>query len=126
MYYQAGLTSFYGPFILTEFTQNIRMHDYIKAWAKQVLFKEGPSCELLPSSDWTSEYLSWVEKNKEMKGLIKRNPSFHWLQENSVRQGRLFGECIEGLEFTKGRKLWPSISDFERAILCLETSEETP
>lgn len=57
---------------------------------------------------------------------MRRNTFFHWLQGSGVRRGRLFGGCIEVLEFAKGITLWPSISDFEGVILFFETSEETP
>lgn len=126
MCYQAGLTSFYGPCLLAEFAENVTMHDYTKEWVKQVLFKESESCELLPPAEWTSEYLPWIEENKDIKRSMRRNTSFHWLQGSSVRRGPLFGGCIEVLEFAKETKLWPSISDFEGAILFFETSEETP
>ena len=40
--------------------------------------------------------------------------------------GHLLGGCVEVLEMAKGTAWWPSKSDWNGAILFLETSEEAP
>ena len=35
---RAGVSSFYGPAILSEFAENVKMFDYTKHWANIVLF----------------------------------------------------------------------------------------
>lgn len=41
-------------------------------------------------------------------------------------EGRLIGGCLEVVEFLRGTSLWPSPSEWDGAILFLETSEEAP
>ena len=43
-----------------------------------------------------------------------------------LKNGRLFGGCIEVLEMAKGTILWPEESSFDDTVLFFETSEETP
>ncbi len=105
MCYQAGVTSFYGPSVLGEFAENIEMHDYTKQWVSQSLFEAVEIQDVLPASVWTSEYLPWIESNKLIRRKMQENTSFHWLQGNGVRRGRLFGGCIDVLEFMKGTSL---------------------
>ena len=35
---KAGISSFYGPSILSEFAENVKMFDYTKHWIDKVLF----------------------------------------------------------------------------------------
>ena len=35
---RAGVSSFYGPAILSEFAENVKMFDYTKHWVNIVLF----------------------------------------------------------------------------------------
>lgn len=40
MYLKVGVASFYGPAILSEFAENVRMFDYTKCWINKVLFNK--------------------------------------------------------------------------------------
>jgi len=48
------------------------------------------------------------------------------LQGNEITQGRLWGGCIEVLEFIKSTNYWPDKTFWDDKILFLETSEEKP
>jgi len=65
MCYKAGLSSIYGPAILTDFAENIRMSDYTVHWLKKTLFATEPIGEIAPSGTWTSERLQWAIENKK-------------------------------------------------------------
>ncbi|MFS0671806.1 S66 peptidase family protein [Ornithinibacillus sp. 179-J 7C1 HS] len=126
MCHKAGISSFYGPAILTDFAENISMHPYTIEMVKRTLFSSQPIGEILPASEWTSEFLPWEEANKDTKRKMNPNSSYEVVQGKGVVQGPLIGGCMEVLEFAKGTVIWPDLDTFDNSILFLETSEEKP
>lgn len=124
--YKAGLSSFYGPSILAEFAENVEMFDYTKRWVKKVLFDNSTVGIISPSLDWTSEYLPWEEKNKNIRRKLQNNSGYEMLQGKGISKGHLLGGCIEVMEMLKGTIIWPAIDQWEDSILFFETSEEKP
>lgn len=124
--HKAGLSSFYGPAVLTDFAENVEMHPYTIDMIQKTLFSNETIGEILPTPEWTSEFLPWEEGNKLQKRRMNPNSGYEVLQGEGVVRGRLIGGCIEVLEFAKGTSIWPDKSAFENGILFLETSEETP
>jgi muramoyltetrapeptide carboxypeptidase LdcA involved in peptidoglycan recycling len=59
-------------------------------------------------------------------GFQKNREGFRWLQGQGLRRGRLWGGCIEVLEFLKGTRYWPNADFWRDRVLFLETSEEKP
>lgn len=49
-----------------------------------------------------------------------------WLQGNHKSKGKLWGGCIEVIDWLKGTSFWPKSSFWEDRILFFETSEEKP
>ena len=123
---KAGLSSFYGPDILSQFGENINMFDYTKDWVNKVLFNTEKIGEIHPSNIWTSEYVSWDESNKNISKKTTEHEGVEILQGSGKVKGRLIGGCIEVLEMIKGTKLWPELDTWNDTILFLETSEDTP
>ncbi|MDS0525247.1 LD-carboxypeptidase [Clostridium sp. SHJSY1] len=122
---KAGLSSFYGPAILSEFAENINMFDYTKHWIDKVLFNTEEIGEIYSSDIWTSEYLPWVERNKKIARNTQIFEGVELLQGNGNVRGRLIGGCIEVLEMIKGTKIWPEENMWNDSILFFETSEDT-
>lgn len=123
---KAGISSFYGPSILADFAENIKMFDYTKYWVNKVLFNTDEIGKIHSSDIWTSEYLPWVEDNKNISRTTKEHKGIEVLQGNGKVKGRLIGGCIEVLEMIKGTEIWPKEDMWNDTILFLETSEETP
>jgi|SRR5690625_2368899 len=123
---KAGLSSFYGPTILTDFAENVQMDDYTVEMAKRTFFSNAPIGEIQPAAEWTSEILPWEEQNKDTKRSRQKNKGYELLQGDGVVRGRLIGGCIEVLEFAKETELWPDDWQWEDNILFFETSEEKP
>ena len=123
---KAGLSSFYGPSILAEFAENVKMFDYTRHWIDKVLFDHSPIGNIDASPLWTSEYLPWEEKNKFIKRNTHSNNGYELLQGYGTVRGHLIGGCIEVLEMIKGTELWPSKELWDNSILFFETSEEKP
>ncbi|WP_053220213.1 S66 family peptidase [Virgibacillus senegalensis] len=124
--HKAGLSSFYGPAILTDFAENIEMDSYTIEMIKRTLFNTEPIGEIEPARKWTSERLEWVEENKHKQRPLRNNSSYELLQGEGRAQGRLIGGCIDVLEFAKQTVLWPEEEHWEGGILFFETSEEKP
>lgn len=123
---KAGISSFYGASILAEFAENISMFNYTKHWINKTLFDNKPIGKIESSDIWTSEYLPWIEDNKNIKRTVKNNTGYDLLQGKGKIQGHLIGGCIEVMEMIKGTTVWPELEAFENSILFFETSEEKP
>ncbi|MEG0307260.1 MAG: LD-carboxypeptidase [Clostridium sp.] len=123
---KAGISSFYGPSVLAEFAENVKMHDYTSHWVNKVLFDNDTIGNIFPSDNWTSEYLPWDECNKDIKRAVYPSSGYELLQGKGCVSGQLIGGCIEVLEMVKGTELWPNKEIWNNAILFLETSEDKP
>jgi muramoyltetrapeptide carboxypeptidase LdcA involved in peptidoglycan recycling len=123
---KAGLSSFYGPSVLSDFAENIEMFTYTKKWLKKTLFENSPLGTIESSDIWTSELLPWKVENKLTKRGVNKNQGYELLQGTGTVQGPLVGGCLEVLEMIKGTDLWPSPETFENCILFFETSEDKP
>jgi muramoyltetrapeptide carboxypeptidase LdcA involved in peptidoglycan recycling len=124
--HKAGISSFYGPAILTDFAENVEMDPYTIEMVNRTLFSNEIIGEIQPANEWTSERLEWIEENKKRRRTMKENLGYEVIQGSGVAQGHLIGGCIEVLEFAKGTELWPEKKYWENSILFFETSEEKP
>ena len=127
MMYKAGVTSFYGPCILCDFSQYVSMYDYTIDAINNILFEANPNYEIKKCNYWTNERIEWDENNvnKEKEKIID-NKGYEILQGKGKVQGRLLGGCIELLDMINGTKIWPSLDEWKNKILFIETSEEKP
>lgn len=123
---KAGISSFYGPSILAEFAENVKMFDYTKHWIEKVLFDSSTIGNIEPSPIWTSEYLPWEEKNKLIERKTQPNMGYEVLQGKGITKGHLIGGCIEVLEMAKGTEIWPCNDLWNDSIIFFETSEDKP
>lgn len=121
---KAGVSSFYGASVLNEFAENIQMHDYTLKFIDKTLFSNETIGNIESSEYWTSEYLPWLIENKNTKRTMQKNTGYELLQGNETVQGRLIGGCIDVLEMAKQTSLWPKDSDWDNAIMFIETSED--
>jgi muramoyltetrapeptide carboxypeptidase LdcA involved in peptidoglycan recycling len=122
----AGVTSFYGPSVLSGFAENLRMHPYELHWCQQALFGSQPLGEIPVSAEWESEHASWEEADKAVPLNYRPNQGYELLQGSGVVSGPLLGGCIEVMDWLRGTAIWPSLSDWSGALLFFETSEEKP
>lgn len=123
---KAGVSSYYGPAILTDFAENVEMDPYTIEMVNRTLFSNKVIGNIEPAKQWTSEYLAWAKSNGEKRRTMIENSGYELLQGKGIVQGRLIGGCVEVLEFAKGTNLWPEHKYWENSILFFETSEEKP
>jgi muramoyltetrapeptide carboxypeptidase LdcA involved in peptidoglycan recycling len=127
MCFRTGLVSFYGPSIMAGFAENSGPFPYMIESVRKTLFSAAPPGEIVPSSEWTAEFLDWSDpENQERRRAMRPNDGWRFLQGRGVVEGPLVGGCLDVLELLRGSAAWPDASAFDGAILFLETSEEAP
>lgn len=124
--YKAGVSSVYGPTLLMDFAENIKMHDYTVDHINRTLFNNTTIGEIKASDVWTSEYLPWLIENKNTARKLQPNSGYQFLQGKGTVEGRLIGGCVEVFDMVRGTVLFPELDEFEDTILFLETSEDKP
>ncbi|GGP09953.1 S66 family peptidase [Oceanobacillus neutriphilus] len=122
--FHTGLSSFYGPAIMTDFAENVAMDDYTVKAIQSMLFQTKAVGDIPAPEKWTSEFLEWDIVNKTTARKMYPNKGYELLQGNGIAQGNLIGGCIEVLEFAKGTEIWPQQEAWQNSILFFETSEE--
>ncbi len=127
MMHKAGIVSFYGPAIITDFGEYVKMFDYTKEAVENVLFKDCENYEIKSSDTWTKDFVLWDEKNINVaKELIPEEHGYEIIQGNGVVTGELLGGCLDAFPIYNGTEIWPKKEEWKDKILLLETSEEKP
>ncbi|SDJ83941.1 S66 family peptidase [Sediminibacillus albus] len=124
--HKAGVSSFYGPAILTDFAENVEMDSYTVEMVNRTFFSSEPIGKIQPAKQWTSQFVEWTEENKQKRRKMQPNGGYEILQGKGTVRGQLIGGCIEVLEFAKQTVLWPEDSYWDNSIIFFETSEEQP
>lgn len=123
---KAGISSFYGPSVLNEFAENVKMHDYTVKHINKTLFSNEVIGNIECSEYWTSERIPWLEEYKNKERTLLPNTGYELVQGKGKVKGRLIGGCMEVLEMAKGTLIWPYNNAWDDVILFFETSEEIP
>ncbi len=122
---KAGLVSFYGPSVMCEFGEYVKMFDYSKEAVENILFKDTKDYEIKSSPYWSNDFVSWSEKNiKVAKKLVKEKHGYEVISGRGVIKGELFGGCLDVFPMISGTEIWPEKDKWKNKILLLETSEE--
>lgn len=126
--HKAGLSSFYGPAVMTSFAENGGMLPYVVDSVRRTLFSSAAIGLVQPCREgWTDEFLDWSVPEHQVRRR-KMNPSTGWkfLQGHGISRGPLFGGCLEVLDWLRGTSVWPTAEVWNGAILFIETSEDAP
>jgi muramoyltetrapeptide carboxypeptidase LdcA involved in peptidoglycan recycling len=125
---KAGIGSFYGPSIMAGFGENGGLFSYMVDSVRKTLFSCEPIGVLVPNTQgWTDERLDWsIPKNQAIKRKLQPCSGWNFLQGAGIHTGRLLGGCIEVLDWLRGTCVWPEDSEWDDAVLFLETSEDGP
>lgn len=122
---KAGLVSFYGPSIMCEFGEYVKMFDYTKEAFKNILFEDSKDYEIKSSEYWSKDFVPWkVENINVSKKLLKEEHGYELLQGQGVVQGEVLGGCIDVFPVMIGTEIWPDEKEWQNKILLLETSDE--
>ena len=123
---KAGIASVYGPSILAEFAENVKIFDYTAYWLERTLFDAEPLGVIPCAAEWTGERMEWTQENENSAKALQKNTGYEFLQGEGAKQGPLIGGCLEVMETMKGTALWPDAHQFDNAVLFFETSEDMP
>ncbi len=127
MMQKAGLVSFYGPCIMCEFGEYVKMFDYTKKAVEDMLFGKWDEYDLLPSPEWTDDHVRWCEENINTPHKMKKDThGCEVINGSGVARGRLMGGCIDVFTMVLGTSVFPTIEEWTGAILFIETSEDKP
>ena len=125
MMHKAGLISFYGPSVMCEFGEYVKMFDYTKEAILNILFNTCENYEIKSSKMWSNDFVSWKEENINIKKKeIPETHGYEVLQGKGVITGKLLGGCIDVFPMIVGTEIWPTKDKWQDKILLLETSEE--
>lgn len=122
-FYNHGISTSYGPALLTDFAENIEMDKYTIDSIKKTWFSTNPIGDI-PTSESIKKFgLSWDVENKKTKRPSMKNPGYDSINGKGKAQGHLIGGCLEVLNNLRGTEYFPELNNFDNAILFLETSE---
>lgn len=123
---KAGVVSFYGPALMAGFAENGGMHEYLRNSFRRALFLPEPIGRVDENTNgWTVEFLDWADPaNQNRVRNLTPTEGWKFLQGTGVHRGRLIGGCFEAFDWLRGTAWWPNDSQWDQAILFLETSEE--
>ena len=124
---KAGVVSFYGPTIVTDFGEYVKMFDYTKNAVENILFDQPELYEIKPSDIWATDIVLWDEANKDKQmPVTKEEKGYEVLQGEGIIEGEVLGGCIDVFNMMYGTSIWPSKEEWKDKILLIETSEDTP
>jgi len=126
--YKAGLSSFYGPAVLSGFAENNGIFPYLANSVKKCLVSTKPIGELVPNSDgWTDESLDWGEpENQYISRKLNPNTGWKFHQKEGIVSGRLFGGCYEILDWHRGSTFFPTPKELVVARPCNTPIKQHP
>lgn len=128
MMYKAGLISYYGASIMTNFSEYGKINDYTAKMIKDTLFEPKDTLEIPSAPYWyddEDEKIWWKEEN--IHTLKKYHPEeigYEIIQGSGVVEGELLGGCLDVFIELLGTPIWPSKDEWAGKIMFLETSEE--
>lgn len=127
MMYKAGVVSFYGPSVMCEFGEYVKMFDYTKKAVQDILFEEWEAYEILPSPEWTDSQITWAEESINTPYVMRKDEhGYEVLNGRGKARGHLLGGCLDVFLMANGTEIWPELDAWHGAILFFETSEEKP
>lgn len=123
-----GMVTFYGPSVMAGFAQLNYLPDKVIEHTRSILFSDNYPYEYTPYKDWTNGYKDWNNKDTlgECTEFYTNKNGWRFLQGKESVQGKLWGGCIDVLEFMKSTQYWPQNNFWDDKILFFETSEEKP
>ena len=129
MMYKAGVVSYYGPALMSDFAEYVDMYDYTENTIRDLLFEAKQNYEIRKCDYWTNEHNIewWNGKNiNKQKTRIKDEKGYQVIQGKGKVKGRLLGGCLDAFPIYNGTEVWPKLEEWKDKIIFLETCENMP
>jgi len=125
---KAGISTFYGPSIMSGFAESHRMTFAGKSSFERATLSLKPIGFLPQNTEgWANDWPDWsVPFAQTRKRLPHVDDGLKVLQGSGMHSGRLIGGCAEVLETLKATTWWPDLDYWNDVVLFYETSEEAP
>lgn len=108
---QAGLTTFYGPCLITQFGENPHVLPYTREYFLKALTTVESIGEVKSSNVYTSEFRDWVQKKDlERPRLLTPADGYHWWKPGQS-EGEIFGGAIPSINHLAGSRYWVDLKD---------------
>lgn len=128
MMYKAGLISYYGASVMTNFSEYGKINDYTAKMIRDTLFEPKETLEIPSASYWyddEDEKIRWREENLHTeKPYHPEHIGYEVIQGAGIAEGKLLGGCVDVFIELLGTSLWPSKDEWAGKIMFLETSED--
>jgi len=122
----AGIVTFNGPAFLTDFAECPHMFTYTQAYFEKAVCSGQPVGPISPAAEWTEEFLDWGQQ-LDLTRPRRMQPADGWAWlKPGYAAGILLVGCVESLDHLRGTSYWPDDSQWQGALLFIETSEEAP
>lgn len=127
MLYKAGIVSYYGASVMTNFSEYGKINDYTKSMIEKTLFFPEDTLDIPSAPYWyddEDEKISWCEENvNRIKPYHPEEIGYEVLQGAGCAEGALLGGCADTIIGLIGTPIWPTVDEWRGKILFLETSE---
>jgi muramoyltetrapeptide carboxypeptidase LdcA involved in peptidoglycan recycling len=124
--YSLGIPAYHGGSVMVQFGRGGAMHPDTERSLRAALFGSG-EFELTPAAGWTDQDRDWADLvHLESEPQLFASTGWSWHGPRTAVTGRLWGGCLEIIEWQLAANRWMLPVEEYSGILFLETSEEMP
>ncbi|GAA1529177.1 S66 peptidase family protein [Kribbella lupini] len=124
--YSLGIPAFHGGSVMVQLGRGGAMHPDTEKSLRAALFSSGPF-ELTPAAGWTDRDSDWADPATfESEPDLFPATGWQWSGPSGPVSGRLWGGCLEILDWQLAVGRWMLPVESYSGVLFLETSEELP
>ncbi|MFI5714090.1 S66 peptidase family protein [Kribbella sp. NPDC051620] len=124
--YSLGIPAYHGGSVMVQFGRGGAMHPDTERSLRAALLGSG-DFELTPAAGWTDQDRDWAElANLGSEPELFAGTGWSWHSPRTAVTGRLWGGCLEIIEWQLAANRWMLPVEEYSGILFLETSEEMP
>ncbi|MEI7750097.1 MAG: S66 peptidase family protein [Candidatus Moraniibacteriota bacterium] len=122
LYAKAGLRTFYGPCLISEFGEYPDVLDYTKESFFETLMN-GSFGEIMASEKWTDDFLDWFNKENHTKERpLHVSNGYEWWKDGRA-EGKIIGGCVPSINHVLGTEYW---IDPQGALFFIDIPEGGP
>ncbi|WP_433016886.1 S66 family peptidase [Kribbella sp. CA-294648] len=123
--YSLGIPAYHGGSVMVQFGRGGAMHPATDRSLRAALFTSGDF--ELTASDWTDIDRDWADPaSLASEPALFPATEWSWYGPETPVTGRLWGGCLEILDWQLATNRWMLPTDEYSGVLFLETSEELP